>query len=485
MSLTIFLSHAWQDKDLATFKAIENKLRGDGYKVWVDKREIEFGEKITPKLDEAIAESDLVLSLWSEHASDSEACLHEIAVALREDKLLAPCRLDNHDPAEHPDLKDRKYFDFRGSPHLALLHLSQFLLRLRNRDSAVLQEHGSLQKQITALNDLLAEVEDSDYRRRMGMSGNQASSTYVQSMLEKGKMLLESSDTPPEEKARMLEFMCRLEEIAAGHPGPEDDTLKKQKMFEAIDKVDPQGESTMLQTLKHAMGIFAKPTAKHPDIGQPPGTSTTGGFTAMNDPLRNHIATVRRHPHAGMALRQRLGQVLGTPNHPQIDQYEQTLNSAIDVIPLIIEQVTMAAQQAGITHLLAPMLQQVTYYFLNNDDLIPDSQGTLGLLDDAYLAHAFLYQVNIAYQTNTGFLLLAFDPSPTIQVLRTVLGPQITTQLDQVVVQGVNQAIQQSYYEQLTQQNQTLPASGGPGSWGSSYEDEMSRMGAEMGISFN
>jgi len=242
MSLTILLSHAWQDKDLVTFKVIENTLRGDGYTVWVDKWEIEFGEKITPKLDEAIAASDVVLSLWSKNCGESPTCRHEIAAALNAGKPLVPCRLDEHDPAEHPDLKDRKYLDFRDSPELALLHLGQFLIRLRNRRHPAFQEHGDLQKQIAALNAALAEVEDSVYRRRMGISGNQASGAYIQSMLEAGKTLMENSaGTPPEEKTRIVEFMCRLQEIAFDHPDPQDDTLKKAKMRAAIDKVDPEG----------------------------------------------------------------------------------------------------------------------------------------------------------------------------------------------------------------------------------------------------
>ena len=205
----------------------------------------------------------------------------------------------------------------------------------------------------------------------------------------------------------------------------------------------------------------------------------------MFDPLRNHIGAVRQTPDAGAALRQRLGEVLGDPEHPQIPAVEQALDTAIDAIPVILENMSAAAQQAGIAHLIAPLFQQVTHYFLSGDDLIPDHAGTLGLLDDAYLVHAFLAQVNMAYQANTGRPLLAFDPSPTLQVLGGIVGPGVTGHLDQAVVAGVGQAVQQSVFEQLTQWNGTLSPTGGPGAWGGSWEDEMARIGAECGISFN
>lgn len=205
----------------------------------------------------------------------------------------------------------------------------------------------------------------------------------------------------------------------------------------------------------------------------------------MFDPMTSHIAAVRGQPNAEAGLRSRLAEVLGDPNHPQTEQVVQAVNGAIDSIPVILQNMAAAAQQAGIAHLIAPLFQQVTHYFLRGDDLIPDHHGTLGLLDDAYLVHAFLGRVNLAYQANTGRPLLMFDPSPTLQVLGGIIGAQATTTLDQAVVQGVESAVQQSRFEQLSQWNQTLSPTGGPGAWGGSWEDEMARVGAECGISIN
>lgn len=209
----------------------------------------------------------------------------------------------------------------------------------------------------------------------------------------------------------------------------------------------------------------------------------------MLDPLRNHIASVRARAGAHDALRQMLDQALGPLGHPQRAQCEQALNAAIDAIPAILEQLAANARQAGIAHLVGPLVQQVAQYFLSEQDLIPDRAGTLGLLDDAYLAHAFLHQVNVAYASSTGRALLPFDAAPTIQVLRAVLGPQVSLQLDQWVTQGVGQAVAQSQFEQLQQWNGQFQGgagrTGGPGSWGGTWEDEMARMGAELGISFD
>jgi hypothetical protein len=205
----------------------------------------------------------------------------------------------------------------------------------------------------------------------------------------------------------------------------------------------------------------------------------------MNDPLTSHIESMRRIPGASTELRERLGQLPGVSTQAQLDQCEQAVNGAVDAIPHIIRQMAAAGQQSGIGHLLTPILQQVTDYFLTQDDLIPDSRGNLGLLDDAYLAHLYLQEINRAYKMSTGSLLLGIDCSGTIAVLRVILGPQITAQLDQAVIQGVDQAMQRSEYQQLINRNQPLSPTGGAGAWGNSWEDEMSRVGAECGISIN
>jgi uncharacterized membrane protein YkvA (DUF1232 family) len=205
----------------------------------------------------------------------------------------------------------------------------------------------------------------------------------------------------------------------------------------------------------------------------------------MSEPLRDHIAAVRGQPQAAAALRERIGQLPGVSTPGQIDQCEAAINGAIDSIPNIIEEMAAAGQQAGIGHLLAPILQRLTGYFLAVEDLLPERKGTLGLLDDAYLAHLYLQEINRAYQASTGMLLLAIDLSDTIAVLRVLLSPQVSDQLDQAVSQGVNQAIQLSQFQQLTEWNQSLSPTGGPGAWGGSWEDEMSRVGAEIGISID
>lgn len=159
----------------------------------MDKRGIEFGEEITPKLDAAIADSDLVLVLWSENAHRSKAVCHEIDTTVRLGKRLVPCKITDYDPGVYAALRDRKYLRFDAQMDFGLLHLSQLMARLESAKNPALRDHAELQDQIAALNEALTEVEDSIARREKGVSGNAASGTYIHAMLEAGKKLIATS----------------------------------------------------------------------------------------------------------------------------------------------------------------------------------------------------------------------------------------------------------------------------------------------------
>jgi uncharacterized membrane protein YkvA (DUF1232 family) len=470
MSLAIFLSHAWRDKRTAAFKQIERALREDGYSLWVDKREMDLGDDLEAAIFQAIEASDLVLALWSRNYIASAICGSEADHALACGKPVVPVRLDDADPTRDERFRSRKYLDFRTDQDFALLQLQQFLLRTRQRDSHALGTDGNLVQRMQVLDDALAEIEDARYRRSIGASGNEASPSYVTAMLEAGrKLLATSTDLPAAERTRLGKFMDQSQAIIESHRAPADDAQRKELLRRAIGAIDPAAESATLQAMARALA--------------------TTGAAGHETELRNHIATVRGRAGADEALRQVLDQALGRSGHPQRAQFEQALNGAIDAIPAILEQLSAAAQQSEVAHLVGPLIEQVAQYFLSEQDLIPDHAGTLGLLDDAYLAHAFLHQVNVAYAAGTGHALLPFDVAPAIQVLRAVLGPQVSLQLDQSVAQGVGQAVAQSQFQQLKQWNGQFQGdrsrTGGPGSWGGCWEDEMARRGAAIGIFFN
>jgi uncharacterized membrane protein YkvA (DUF1232 family) len=148
----------------------------------------------------------------------------------------------------------------------------------------------------------------------------------------------------------------------------------------------------------------------------------------------------------------------------------------------LIDAASGEATALGIEAYVAPLLVQAANYFVVPIDLIPDAHGLYGLIDDAYLAQRYLVGVSAAHQQITGTALLGLQLEAATAVARGVIGEPLASQLDHAVAADVQTIVNQSISDQ-TATNQSI--TGGPGSWGGSWEDEMSRMGAECGISIN
>jgi len=102
----------------------------------------------------------------------------------------------------------------------------------------------------------------------------------------------------------------------------------------------------------------------------------------------------------------------------------------LDQVPEVIDALAEAAKDARVASAVAPILQAVQEYFLDPDDVIPDSHGILGLLDDMYLALSLLQSVSEQCRELTGHALIDVDLTPSIQAVRPLFQGKRITALD-------------------------------------------------------
>jgi TIR domain-containing protein len=91
----IFISHSHQD--ISTVQALATALSQRGLSVWVDRSDIEEGDAYDTQIEEAIAQTSVVIVLWSEHSTRSHWVRAEAAYALSKHKLL-PISIDQCQP---------------------------------------------------------------------------------------------------------------------------------------------------------------------------------------------------------------------------------------------------------------------------------------------------------------------------------------------------------------------------------------------------
>ncbi len=92
----------------------------------------------------------------------------------------------------------------------------------------------------------------------------------------------------------------------------------------------------------------------------------------------------------------------------------------LEQVPDLIDAVADAAAAARVDDAVAPILEAAEKYFLDSGDLLPDSLGMLGLMDDMYLALSLLQSVSEQYRSQTGQPLIDADLEPSIQSVRAL-----------------------------------------------------------------
>lgn len=210
--------------------------------------------------------------------------------------------------------------------------------------------------------------------------------------------------------------------------------------------------------------------------------------------IRLEIDDVLERPDSRVAMADRARtfnpQLTDEQATPLLDELERFVRGTPD----LLELAGIEAESHGVLAKMRPLLDVSVSYFLDEEDLIPDHLGLYGLLDDAYLTQKFLLSASEAHEEDHGIALLGEGLRPAIGVVHQWIGDEAAGTLDSKVAADVEQF---DWTDALVLGALGVGAlwlvskalSGGKddreGSWGNSYEAEMARMGASMGVSLN
>ncbi len=112
----------------------------------------------------------------------------------------------------------------------------------------------------------------------------------------------------------------------------------------------------------------------------------------------------------------------------------------IGQVPDVLEAALAVATEARIGPQLLPVMKVAESFFLQPPDLPSDHQGLLALLDEAYLAHRLLEEVNDRYLAHGGGQLVPLDTTRASLIVHHLLGEPFANELDalvQVTVDGL------------------------------------------------
>lgn len=129
-----------------------------------------------------------------------------------------------------------------------------------------------------------------------------------------------------------------------------------------------------------------------------------------------------------------------SPGNVDLAQGSSFIYNYIEQVPYLLTVAWTSARNVGIESEVSQILQVVESYWLEADDVIPDSLGIYGLLDDAYCSLSSMQTVSDLYRQQTGKFLFPDDLTSANKVMRKIIGEPFAGQLDDIVKNAITDA---------------------------------------------
>lgn len=124
----------------------------------------------------------------------------------------------------------------------------------------------------------------------------------------------------------------------------------------------------------------------------------------------------------------------------------------IDQVPDILDAANQVARDAGIEDQIKPVLKVAEEFFLHPPALMVGHEGLDGMLDEAYLAHRLVEEVNDRYITHLGQPLIPLDTTVANLIAHQLIGEPFANELDEAVHHAVDGMLDARIFEQQSVQ---------------------------------
>ncbi|HGM5550639.1 hypothetical protein [Pseudomonas sp. JQ36] len=164
--------------------------------------------------------------------------------------------------------------------------------------------------------------------------------------------------------------------------------------------------------------------------------------------LREQIQKAQKHEKETGLLTRQLESKL--PHlHPAIQLPEADANGVltrfvaayIDEVPDLLDAANEVAKEAGIESQIKPVLKIAEQYFLQPPAIMSGHVGLDSLLDEAYLAHRFVEEVNDLYIKHLGQPLIPLDMTVANLIAHQLIGEEFANQLDEAVHHAIDEML--------------------------------------------
>ncbi len=153
--------------------------------------------------------------------------------------------------------------------------------------------------------------------------------------------------------------------------------------------------------------------------------------------IENIIATQFADPHAAADLQELLAVVAeregADPESSELALGASFIYGYIEQVPYLLTVAWTSARNVGLESEIKTILDMVESYWIEDDDIIPDTLGIIGVLDDAYCSLHSMQALSDLYRMQTGKFLFPNDLTSANRIMRKIIGEPYATELDTIV----------------------------------------------------
>jgi len=160
--------------------------------------------------------------------------------------------------------------------------------------------------------------------------------------------------------------------------------------------------------------------------------------------IQNIISNQFADPQSALDLQKLLKAVAerhdAKPNAMDLAHGASFVCNYLEQVPYLLTVAWTSARNVGLETEVTSILIMVESYWIEDDDVIPDSLGIFGLLDDAYCSLSSMQTLSDLYRMQSGKHLFPDDLTEANKAMRKIIGEPYTTELDELVDKAISDA---------------------------------------------
>ncbi len=171
------------------------------------------------------------------------------------------------------------------------------------------------------------------------------------------------------------------------------------------------------------------------------------------DAIRDTIALAKLHEQEHQHLAALLNRHVQSNMHIAIQLPKEDASASlmrfviayIEHVPDLIDAARAITEEANIQACAEPFLKLAEDYFLKPPEIVAGHIGLHELMDEAYLAHRLIEEVNDRYMVRTSIPLVPIDMTMSNLIVHSLIGEPFANELDEAVHYTVERAMMKEY----------------------------------------